>query len=195
MRPVTEKPSRILTRIFLYAGSLGVAILATIVLVFAIQARGHDLVIFDVNRQQALIGLIAQGPQDDLERIRNAVDLPFRTVLIGNRKDSSQLLAAYTREAGSSSVAVDELPLEGPAGVFSIGHVSLPFPSDDPMYGLNPVTGAVPSYPLGTVALRGESGALVVGLGALSRLRSNPFFDVIRWEVVRTLAADPEPAP
>lgn len=153
-------------------------------------ARGHSLVIFDVNRQEALLGLIAPGPMQDLESIRNAVNLPFRTVLVGNRADGSRSLAMYTREAESAMVTENELPFEWPAGVFSIGHVSLPFPSDDPVYGLNPVTGPGPRYPLGTVALRGEPGALVVGLGAFARLRSNPFFDVIRWDVIATLAVD-----
>jgi hypothetical protein len=131
----------------------------------------------------------------DLERIRNAVDLPFRTALIGNRRGGSRALAIYSREAGASSVTENELPFEWPAGVFSIGHVSLPFPSDDPVYGLNPVAGTGPSYRLGIVALRGEPGALIVNLGAFARLRSNPFFDVIRWEVISTLAAEPVTAP
>jgi hypothetical protein len=40
------------------------------------------------------------------------------------------------------------------------------------------------------VPARGEDGALVVPLGTFARLRSNPFFDVIRAKVVATLAAD-----
>jgi acetyl esterase/lipase len=156
-------------------------------------ARGHELVIFDVNRQQVLSGLIAQGPLDDLERIRDEVDSPFELTLVANRGMDSRALASYTRAAGSSAVVVTELPFEWPAGVFSIGHVSLPIPFEDPVYGLNPVTTAGPSYPLGVVALRGEPGALLVDLGAFARLRSNPFFDVIRQEVVASLAVDPAP--
>lgn len=157
-------------------------------------ARGHDIVIFDVNRKQALIGLIAQGPLEDLTRIRNAVDLPFKTTLIGNRAGGSLAMAAYTREAGATSVTVTELPFEWPAGVFSIGHVSLPIPFDDPVYGLSPAKGDGPAYLLGTVALRGEPGALVVNLGAFARLRSNPFFDVIRSHVIGTLATNTDDA-
>ena len=59
---------------------------------------------------------------------------------------------------------------------------------DDPIYGLAPRSGAGPSYRLGAFDARGESGALVVSLGALSRLRSNPFFDVIRSTVAESLA-------
>ena len=35
-----------------------------------------------------------------------------------------------------------------------------------------------------------ESGALVLSLGAFSRLRSNPFFDVVRAKIAETLARD-----
>jgi len=38
--------------------------------------------------------------------------------------------------------------------------------------------------------VRGESGALVLSLGAFSRLRSNPFFDVVRAKILETLVRD-----
>jgi hypothetical protein len=74
--------------------------------------------------------------------------------------------------------------------VFSLGHVSLAFPPDDPVYGIAPPTDPRPPFNLGAVAMRGESGALVLSLGAFSRLRSNPFFDVIRGKIVETLRRD-----
>jgi hypothetical protein len=72
--------------------------------------------------------------------------------------------------------------------VFSLGHVALPFPVDDPVYGLLPAVGVENTFNLGGLAAKGEGGALVVGLGAFSRLRCNPFFDVIRARVVESLA-------
>src|SRR5882672_2521154 len=146
----------------------------------------HELVVFDVNRMEAVRGLIARGPLEDLETIRNATNLPFRLTLVANSGPASRTVATYTREAGASEVAKTELPLEWPSGVFSLGHVSLPFPSDDPVYGLSPP----PGFNLGALALRGESGALVLPLGAFSRLRSNPFFDVVRAKIAETLQRD-----
>jgi alpha-beta hydrolase superfamily lysophospholipase len=151
--------------------------------------RGHQLVVFDINRQEMLEGLVAPGPLEDLERIRNAIDLPFRLTLIANRTRGTRAMAAYTRETRGREVAVEELPLEWPRGVFSLGHLSLPFPPDDPVYALAPEPGPKPRYNLGAVAARGESGALVVGLGMLARLRSNPFFEVIRARVLASLAS------
>ena len=42
-------------------------------------------------------------------------------------------------------------------------------------------------YNLGTFPARSENGALVVPLGQFARVRSNPFFDVIRATVRETL--------
>jgi alpha-beta hydrolase superfamily lysophospholipase len=148
----------------------------------------HELVVFDVNRIDAIQGLIAPGPLEDLETIRNATDLPYRVTLIGSSSLSTRAVAAYTREAGSAEVKKTELGLEWPASVFSLGHVALPFPADDPVYGIAPP--AETKFNLGTMAVRGESGALVLSLGAFSRLRCNPFFDVVRAKILETLVRD-----
>jgi hypothetical protein len=42
-------------------------------------------------------------------------------------------------------------------------------------------------FNIGSVAARGENGALVVSLSTFARLRSNPFFEVIRAKVRETL--------
>ena len=150
----------------------------------------HELVVFDVNRIDAVQGLIAPGPLEDLEKIRNATDLPYRVTLIANSGPETRAVAAYTREAGAAEVTKTELGLEWPAAVFSVGHVALPFPADDPVYGIAPSPGADKRFNLGAIAVRGESGALVLTLGAFSRIRSNPFFDVVRAKIAETLARD-----
>jgi alpha-beta hydrolase superfamily lysophospholipase len=150
----------------------------------------HELVVFDVNRIDAIQGLIAPGPLEDLERIRNATDLPYRLTLIASSSPGTRAVAAYTREAGSAEVSKTELGLEWPASVFSLGHVALPFPADDPVYGIELPPGAAPEFNLGAMAVRGESGALVLSLDAFSRLRCNPFFDVVRGKILETLVRD-----
>jgi alpha-beta hydrolase superfamily lysophospholipase len=151
---------------------------------------GHELVVFDVNRSEVMQGLIAQGPLDDLEALRNATGLPFAITLIGSASANSREVAAYRREAGGTAIMVRVLPLSWPAGIFSLGHTALPVPADDPVYGIAAAPDAEPRYNIGGVALRGESGALVIPFGAFARLRSNPFFDVIRETVVATLPGD-----
>jgi esterase/lipase len=150
-------------------------------------ADGHELVVFDVNRNELIEGLLAEGPLRDLETVRNATGRPFVITLIGNASSDSQQIAAYRREAGGSEVTVETLPLSWPTGLFSLGHTALPVPATDPVYGIAPAAIDGPRYQLGAVAPRGEGGALVIPLGTFARLRSNPFFDVIRDKVQETL--------
>jgi alpha-beta hydrolase superfamily lysophospholipase len=160
-------------------------------------ARGHELVVFDVNRRDALQGLIGPGPMEDLRRMREASGAPFRLTLIGNRDPGTAAIASFTRAAGAGAdaIQIEDLALEWPRGVFSLGHVALPFPEDDPVYGLTPAAWNWPAYPLGAVAARGEEGALTVPLGTFARMRCNPFFDVIRRKVIDSLGDTPTPAP
>jgi alpha-beta hydrolase superfamily lysophospholipase len=150
--------------------------------------RGHELVVFDVNRHDQLEALVAPGPLESLERLRAATNLPFAITVIANRDASTASVGAFVREAGKQDVTEHDLPYEWPRGVLSLGHVALPFPVDDPLYGLEgPPEGSPTKYNLGTFPARGENGALVIPLGQFSRVRSNPFFDVIRAKVVETL--------
>ena len=109
----------------------------------------------------------------------------------------TRAISAYTRPARGRDIRVEDLPYQWPAGVFSLGHVSLPFPIDDPVYGLVRARGAKPEFSLGALAPKGESGALVVSPGTFARLRSNPFWGVIQAKVIEgerpTRAARPAP--
>src|SRR5262249_931091 len=78
-------------------------------------ASGNELVVFDINRNENLEAWIAPGPLADLEKLRAAVDLPFRLTLVANRAPDTRAVAAYTRAAGERDVAVENLPYEWPA--------------------------------------------------------------------------------
>jgi hypothetical protein len=99
-------------------------------------------------------------------------------------------VAADVREAGSTEARVEPLGLEWPPGVFSVGHVALPFTIDDPVYGLSPKQTGPLVWTIGDLAVRGESGAIVVPLGMFARLRSNPFFEVVRARIGAAIEAD-----
>jgi hypothetical protein len=64
--------------------------------------------------------------------------------------------------------------LRWPQAVYSLSHVALPFPPDDPIYG-QARTGDGGRIFLGDVALRGEHGVLTVPPAAQPRLRWNLF--------------------
>ncbi len=70
------------------------------------------------------------------------------------------------------------LELPYPPGIFSLSHLAIPIPPDDPLYGTRPEpkTRGEFGLNLGALDARGERGALVVDQDFLTRLPSNPFF-------------------
>ena len=62
---------------------------------------------------------------------------------------------------GQSSPTDEAIGLVWPDHVYSLSHIALPFPGNDPLYGGDD-PGESPGIQLGTVALRGEKGVLQV---------------------------------
>jgi len=154
-------------------------------------ARGHELVVFDINRQEFLASLIAPGPRRAFDEVAAAPALPFRLAIVGNRSPASAEVVEWVREAGQRDTVAVSLGLQWPDAVLSLGHIAVPMPLDDPLYGLAPQPdGEARVFTLGGPAPRGESGALVVPLGSLARLRSNPFFPVIVGRLDEAARAD-----
>jgi alpha-beta hydrolase superfamily lysophospholipase len=154
-------------------------------------AKGHELVVFDVNREALLGSLIAPGPRRAFDAIMAAPVLPNRVTVVGNRSSGSSEVVAWTREAGTRESVPVATGLAWPGSVFSLGHLAIPTPVDDPMYGLTPrARPDAPFLPLGRGAPSGESGALLIPLGQFARIRSNPFFPVIVDRIDAAVRAD-----
>lgn len=147
----------------------------------ALKGAKHRLVLFDVNRTRAFASV--QRPQ-----ARATIDRLLRTPrdytldVVGNA-DQQSALVTVTRTAPDNSRAVLDTGLQWPGDVVSVGHVALPFPPNDPIYGFMPGSGhdGIPS--IGSWLLRGESGAISISLGSLTRLRSNPFWPLIHADI------------
>jgi alpha-beta hydrolase superfamily lysophospholipase len=154
-------------------------------------AKGHELVVFDVNRRALLSSLIATWPKRAFEQMASVPALPFRLTVVGNVSHDSQEVAEWTREPGTRDAIPKATGLAWPDTVFSLGHLAVPTPIDDPMYGLTPRRAADGlALPLGRGAPSGEAGALVIPLGQFARLRSNPFFPVIVERIDAAVKAD-----
>jgi alpha-beta hydrolase superfamily lysophospholipase len=152
----------------------------------------HRLVLFDVNRHRrydlvrepasgALVRQVIDGMADGTRQ--------HALTLVTNRDDGSDEVERRDYAPRSAPV-VTPLPLSWPTGLVSVGHVSIPFPPDDDIYGYAPGSGANGVPAIGSWNLRGESGAIVLPLGALSRLRANPFWDVLRQHLETAAASD-----
>jgi hypothetical protein len=151
----------------------------------------HELVLFDVNRYGPVQEFLVDDPGPLTERLRALPRRPYALTVITNTPGTQQVMELRTA-AGTGATERRDLPLYWPQNVFSLSHVALPFPPDDPLYGYEAVSPA-DHVQLGKVAIRGESGVLNVPNWALTRHRSNPFHSYLVERIDGFLAASSAP--
>jgi hypothetical protein len=95
--------------------------------------------------------------------------------------------------AGATDAQVAILAQRYPNDVYSLSHVALPFPPADGLYGSEPAAADNFGLRLGTVAVRGERGALIVNAETLMRMSSNPFFDYMIERIDAGIPPDQPP--
>lgn len=148
--------------------------------------EGHELVLFDVHRTQASESFLRPTSAVLLNSLPQREARGFDLSIVGNDPEFPGRVSVWddvSQRAGAKRVALD---LVWPRGVYSLSHVCLPFPLDDPIYGLTP--GGDPSQQsLGNLNMRGERGVFVVSSGNLARLRSNPFFDYVSERMLKAV--------
>jgi alpha-beta hydrolase superfamily lysophospholipase len=156
-------------------------------------ANGSEVVLFDVNRSAKFTPLFRRATDRALARLMPPLPEPYRITVIANGQGDHGDAIERTIAAGSVDTVDSELAWRFPDTLYSLSHVALPFPMDDPLYGMTPVAEDHPPYglSLGTLAARGERGALSINLDMLSRATSNPFFPYILASIDRTLGAAP----
>jgi alpha-beta hydrolase superfamily lysophospholipase len=142
----------------------------------------HELVLFDINRYAANTALLVNDPGPFTRRLVDDHQLPFGLTLVTNRNGGSREVEALYKAPFTAGASRREPLVEPwPRGVFSLSHVALPFPPDDPLYGRER-----PDEPvlfLGQQALQGERGLLRISSDYLLRLRHNPFFSYLERRV------------
>lgn len=143
----------------------------------------HRLVLFDVNREAETAALFAADPQADIGALF-ARTLPFDLTLITNQTPESPALTARHKPALQGDVTEAPLGLTWPRGIYSLSHVAVPFPPDDPLYGRGGRDGQEEKFTLSNVELRGERAALQIPIEDLMRLRYNPFFEYMEKQVL-----------
>jgi hypothetical protein len=146
----------------------------------------HELVVFDVNRFAATAILLRNDPGPFTARLMGDAQLPFTFTLVSNSNADSRAVAAYSKAPYTTTAQRTEpLGLDWPREVFSLSHVALPFPPDDPLYGAHAPRDTGELF-LGQQALQGERGVLKIPENFLLRLRHNPFYDyeearILEW--------------
>jgi len=134
----------------------------------------HELVLFDVNRYSPVQTLLVEDPGALTRELLSQASRPYGLTVLTNASRGTEQVAEQRVPAGSAQVTTRPLDLAWPRTVFSLSHVALPFPPDDPLYGYDVAPGAN-HVQLGRIQVHGENGVLSVPTWTLTRQRSNPF--------------------
>ena len=130
-------------------------------------ASGRDeLVVFDINNLFEMRGLVSRPYY--LATLLTGTRHAYRVSMLTNRDDHSR--ATVGAAANSDAVTSTETGLEWPVDVYSLAHIALPFPPDDPLYGAA-ATPDAQRLNLGRIMLRGENGVLEIPASAMTRQR------------------------
>jgi alpha-beta hydrolase superfamily lysophospholipase len=140
--------------------------------------NGSEIVLFDVNRTVKFGPLLRPSSYVALDSLTPTSPQPYRFTAIVNAGDDSDATVERSIAPGQVKAAERPLDVPYPAGIFSLSHLSIPIPPDDPLYGTRPDPKRRLEFGLNLGALdaRGERGALIVDQDFLTRLPANPFF-------------------
>lgn len=149
---------------------------------------GHELVLFDINRMADIDAVLAHDPAQTLATLLRDTDLSYVLTVVTNRDEDSREVIEKRWELDAVDPVSSPLDHAWPRGIYSLSHVALPFPPEDPLYGAGPFDDG--ELHLGNLALYGERGLLRISPSDILRLRWNPFHEYLER---RTLEFVTEP--
>jgi alpha-beta hydrolase superfamily lysophospholipase len=138
--------------------------------------NGHELVLFDINRNKEVEMVLKADPKTYVETQLKDIILPFKLNFFTITNNEAARIVIRSKEPGKQGITETFPDLKWPRDVYSLSHVALPFPGDDLIYGGN-VSPDKPGIQLGNLAMRGERDILQVPASTMLRLRWNPFYD------------------
>jgi alpha-beta hydrolase superfamily lysophospholipase len=150
-------------------------------------AGEHELMLFDINRSRELEMVLKTDPKSYIETLFKDSGLTFTLSFLTNTNDAADRIVIRRKEAGQSEVHETFPDLKWPKHVYSLSHVALPFPADDPIYG-GDVSADSPGLQLGNLAMRGERDTLQIPASTMLRIRWNPFYDFMENRLVEFLS-------
>lgn len=149
--------------------------------------NNSELVVFDINRHANFVPITKTSVASYLQNTFGAGPHPYHFVKISNSNSSTMEVSEWRQASGELTVQERPLNLAYPPGIFSLSHVALPFPVDDPTYGLEPKQNEFYGIRLGSVLLRGETGTVIIKAEADMRLTSNPFYPYMQERIFNWL--------
>ena len=152
-------------------------------------ANGSELVLFDVNRT-AYLKTLLKGRAAEFDWPEPGQS--YALTVVTNQSPTSRRLVARTRPARAATFSSDQaLDLEWPTHIYSLSHVAIPIPPDDPVYGAHDSESrALDHFRFSWLELHGERGLLRVPTQDLLRLRYNPFFSYVEQRLIEYIRLD-----
>lgn len=159
-----------------------------------LSAGNHELVLFDVNRAARVGPLMRRSALAATEGLITPGPRPYRLSVVTNVALGDPMVLLRSVPEGGGAEERNDIGLAFPAAFHSLGHVALPFPMSDGLYGFTPDPADDQGFNLGALALRGENGTLAASVEALNRASSNPFFDWMAARIAERLPQLPAAA-
>jgi len=150
---------------------------------------GHELVLFDINRETEIEPIMNWDPAAVVQALQANPHPGFTLSIVMNENPQSRKVIVRSHRPGEQAPIDSDIGLSWPEDLYSLAHVALPFPPQDPLYGGHP-QGKSPGIKLGDLALRGERGVLQIPAADMLRLRWNPFYPYIEGRVLEFLGLD-----
>jgi len=136
-----------------------------------LDANQHYLVLYDTNRSDNISEWI------EVE-LKNFVDLEeeapydYSISVLSNTSPDSSAVQEKRLPEGSKHFEAISTNLSWPEDIYSLSHIALPFPPEDPVYGQD-------GFAVGARALKGEKKVMRLNPDYFLRLRYNPFY---KWQ-------------
>lgn len=146
-----------------------------------LDSDGAELVLFDVNRVFEGEGLV--DAPTGFDAALAGPPHKYTVSVLTNRDKKDLATVVRQRAAMREDVTTTETGLQWPSDVYSLAHIALPFPADDPLYGDGRAS-SLSGLNLGRAILRGEKGRLQIPDSAMTRQHWNPFYSYIESRIL-----------
>jgi alpha-beta hydrolase superfamily lysophospholipase len=150
-------------------------------------ANGSELVLFDVNRAAYVGPLLRPSALRAIDGLLPTAPRAYRLSVITNARAGDPQAVVRSFAAGATGSTDADIGIAYRRDFTSLGHVALPFPLSDGLYGAEPSADDPQGVALGALAVRGENGVLTISPGMLVRVSSNPFFPWMMERIDATL--------
>lgn len=146
--------------------------------------NNSELVLFDLNRHQDFSPITKPQATNFMRTTFSPGPHHYEVVTIANRNPTTMAVSEKRQAAGTQIEQERPLDLAFPANVFSLSHVALPFPTNDPVYGLEPMQEEFYGIRLGNRHLLGETNTIIIKANTGMRLYSNPFYPYLQERIL-----------